>query len=189
MEQTKFVFITGPMFSGKTEELLRIEHRYTIAGKRTLTLKPKKDGRFGEGVITTHNKRSVVARDIKNFDDIFPIIANRADTIDAVFIDEIQFIDNVSIESIRYMVEQLRTDLYVSGLTLDSFRNPFPNMMSILPYADIKQLHSVCNFCGNLYARYTHRKTQESTDQVFVGGKDEYSAICQNCQIKMDGLT
>jgi thymidine kinase len=189
MGKTIFAFITGPMFSGKTEELLRIAHRYEIAGKKILVLKPKKDKRFGKGVISTHNNRSVVARDIKSFEDIYPIVSNHAEGFDAIFIDEIQFVEDVKIESIRYIVEQLKIDLFVCGLTLDSFRNPFPNMWSILPYAEIKQLHSVCNYCGDFSALFTYRKGQESTEQVFVGGKNEYSAICQTCLMKMDGYS
>jgi len=189
MDRSRFVFITGPMFSGKTEELLRIAHRYEIAGKTVLKVKPKKDGRFGEDVICTHNNNAVVAKDIRKFEDIFPIISNYAGEFDAIFIDEIQFIEEVKIEAIRYLVEELGINLFVCGLTLDSYRDPFQNMWAILPYAEIVQLEAVCSFCGCFAAKYTHRKTEKTTEQVFIGGKDEYCATCLPCLLKTDGYS
>jgi len=176
-----FVFITGPMFSGKTEELLRIKNRYSIANKPHLLFKPKKDQRYGKCIVQTHNSHAIVALEIKKFDDIFPYIANSREKIEAVFIDEIQFIESVSVDIIRELTENQGIKLYVCGLTLDSFRNPFPNMKHILPYSKIIQLTSVCSFCGDLNAEYTYRKNSENTKQVFIGASSEYSAICHNC--------
>lgn len=176
-----FKFITGPMFCGKTEELIRIATRYTIGGKRILICSPKRDDRYGAGVICTHNEKAVSAEEIIRFSDVFPKIFNHKKKFDAIFIDEIQFIQDVNIKDIRSITEGLKTDLYVAGLTLDSFREPFPEIMNVLPYAEILQLDSVCDFCGSLYAKYTHRKTTESKQQVLVGGKESYCAICVEC--------
>jgi len=176
-----FKFITGPMFCGKTEELIRIATRYTIAQNRVLVCSPKKDTRFGKGVICSHNEKALQSEEIKNFSDILPKIMNHRLRYDGIFVDEIQFVNRVNITEIRYITECLGIDLYVAGLTLDSFRVPFPEILNILPYADILHLEAVCDFCGSFSARYTYRKTAESTEQLFVGGKESYCAICSTC--------
>jgi len=174
------------MFCGKTEELLRISNRYLIAEKRVLILKPKKDDRYGTGVICTHNNKATQAIEITEFDDIFPLIFNDTRKFDAIFIDEIQFINAITIDSIRNITEKLDINLYVSGLILDSFRNPFPEILNIVPYAEILELTAVCNFCGEFTAKYTYRIIKEEKEQILVGGKDLYCAICPKC---LQGVT
>lgn len=181
MEPGKLVLITGPMFCGKTEELIRIATRYTIANKKVVMFKPKKDGRYGKGVIVAHNEQCIRAEDITKLEDIIPRLININTKIHGIFIDEIQFIENVNIKTIRYLTEEMGIDLYASGLTLDSFREPFKEILGILPYAEIIQLTSVCDFCGGFSAIYTHRKSNKPLTQVLVGGKESYCAICAKC--------
>jgi thymidine kinase len=181
MTPGKFTFITGPMFCGKTEELIRIATRYTIANKRVLVFKPKKDKRYGTGVICSHNQKALLAHEITSFHDILPKIHNHIKGYQGIFVDEIQFINDVNITEIRNITDHLGINLYVAGLTLDSFRVPFEGVLPILPYAEIIYLESVCNFCGSFSAKYTYRKSEESTEQLFVGGKEAYCAICANC--------
>lgn len=176
-----FKFITGPMFCGKTEELIRVATRYTIADKNVLLCSPKKDNRFGGGVICSHTKKTLQSEEIIKFADLLPRIANKRFCVEGIFIDEIQFIEDVNIEEIRYITEELGIDLYVAGLTLDSFRVPFPEVLNILPYADILHLESVCDICGSFSARYTYRNPEASTKQQLIGGKEMYCAICSNC--------
>jgi len=182
MDTGKAVFITGPMFCGKTEELIRIAHRYKIADKNTLILKKRGENRYGENVIVTHNNRAIKAKEINSFTEVFPVISNMATyrEINAVFIDEVQFIKDITKDNINH-VTKLGINLYMSGLTLDSFQLPFSEIIGFLPYVDIVQLESVCNFCGRFNAKYTFRNFKENTEQIFVGGIDSYKAICASC--------
>lgn len=179
----KFRLITGPMFGGKTEELLRLATRYTIAGKTIILFTSKDDTRYGDGIICTHNKKGVPARKITNFEDIFPAIMNYRKPIDAVFVDELQFINNVTAKNLFTLLETHGVSLYASGLILDSFRIPFPGMKEILPYAEVTHLNAVCDLCGNFEAIYTFRFAEDST-QVLLGGKESYCALCKDCYHK-----
>lgn len=186
MDSKDFILITGPMFSGKTEELLRIANRYQIAGKHILVLKPKKDKRYGENVVVTHDNNGVAATEIISLLDVFPLLENHRRKYDAIFIDEFQFLQDVDIDLVRDIVEVRGISLYVSGLVLDSFREPFSSMVKILPYANILQLNAVCNFCGGFSAKYTYRKTKSDESQILIGGKNLYSAICLDCLLKRE---
>jgi len=181
-----FKFITGPMFCGKTEELIRIATRYSIANKSVLICKPKKDDRYGKGVICSHNEKALQAQEIDKLEDILPKLYNYHGGYDAVFVDEIQFVKEVDISIIRGITEDLNINFYASGLTLDSFRVPFDEILNILPYAEILQLTSVCIFCGSFSAIYTCRNDETQKEQVLVGGKEVYSAICANCHQKRE---
>ena len=180
----RFVFITGPMFCGKTEELLKTAKIYRIAGKDVLVCKPKSDDRYISGSVCTHDKVSMSATELSSFNDILPILHNNAGRYSAVFVDEVQFVADVKIETIRLITEGLGIDLFVCGLTLDSFREPFEVSSAILPYAEVKQLVAVCDFCKEFNAEYTYRVSAESTDQVFVGGKESYCASCKTCYME-----
>lgn len=181
MTPGKLAFITGPMFCGKTEELIRIATRYTIAGKCILVVKPKKDQRYGDGVICSHNYKALKAREIIKLEDVLPMINNYNMGYEGLFIDELQFIENVQIDTIRTITEAYGIDFFAAGLTLDSFRVPFPEVEKILPYSEITQLKSVCDFCGCFSAIYTYRTIEGSKEQTLVGGKETYCAICSTC--------
>ena len=178
-----FIIITGPMFGGKTEELLRIANRYSIAGKNIVLVTPKKDTRYGVGTVCTHNKQGVQAKTISSIEDIFPIISNSYKKIDAIFIDELQFVENLNIKDIRHITETCGISIYASCLILDSFRNPFSGIDSILPYAEIKYLKAVCDLCGNFEAVYTYRFSNDG-EQFMLGGKEQYCALCKGCYFK-----
>lgn len=182
---SKLVFITGPMFCGKTEELLRLAKRYEIANKKILVFKPGIDIRYGDDVICSHNKKARTAISIKKFDDIFPYIFNSYQKVDAIFIDEIQFVEEITFDKIKYITEDVGIPIYSAGLTLDSFRVPFPNVMALLPWAEIKQLESVCTFCDSFSAKYTYRLSTKD-NQILVGGIEEYCAICSTCLKKKE---
>jgi thymidine kinase len=180
----KFNLITGPMFSGKTEELLRIANLYKIANKKILICKPKKDDRYGESVVCTHSNTACTAKDITYVRDIFPVLANSFDSYDAIFIDEFQFLEDVDMKDIFVLTEEYKVDVYVCGLVLDSFRKPFESMEKILPYASVTEFCAVCDNCGNFEGKYTFR-LGNSCDQVYLGGKDTYNALCKDCFLKL----
>lgn len=178
------LFITGPMFSGKTSELLRIFSNYDVAKKRALIVKPFKDSRYGKDVVKTHEGFVITAKNIVSIKDVFPILSNAELAglpIEAVFVDEAQFIEDLCKETIFLITETYKCNLYMSGLTLDSFREPFPNIIPVLPFVTIKQLTAVCSFCGSFNAVFTVRNSIDNSEQVFIGGIKEYSASCRSC--------
>lgn len=184
----ELTFISGPMFSGKTEELLRIANRYVIAGEHILMYKPKRDDRYGEGVIKTHNNKAMVAQEIKSLYSINTDLANRSlgnnPLPAAIFIDEVQFLDSSDIDVfLTEVVDKCKVNVYCCGLLLDSYRIPFQTSEKLLVHATkIKMCTAVCNRCGCFDAIYTYRKPEAgSSDQVLIGGSDMYQALCADC--------
>ena len=183
MQRTgRFVFITGPMFSGKTEELLNIYKRYILAGKTVLLFKPSIDDRFLAECVNTHTGASESAIPISELDQIFPYIFSTDAEVSAVLIDEVQFV-SLDMADVFTITEQNGIDLIVCGLSLDAFRVPFETSAKILPYAEVIQKKSVCMGCGSFDAVYTKRLTKEF-DKIVVGGADKYTVLCRECYLK-----
>lgn len=185
-----FYFYTGPMFSGKTEELLRIRNLYVIADKNVLTFTPKKDTRGGTGFLLSHANKAVKATPITHVADVYPEIENYPGNIDAIFIDEIQFISlgdvlqQAAAPKFVYGILERGINLYVSGLILDCFRNAFSTSRFLLPYANkIELFKAVCDNCGNFSGEFTYRTIEDKAQEV-VGGKDIYKALCKDCYKK-----
>ena len=178
----RFVFITGPMFSGKTEELLNIYKRYILAGKSVLLFKPAIDDRFVAECVNTHGGVSERAIPISDLSQVFPYLFSDDIEVAAVLIDEIQFI-SLDIADIFTITEQHGIDLIVCGLNLDSCRLPFETTAKIHPYAEVIQKTSVCMGCGSFDAVYTKRLTSE-IDKIVVGGADKYTVLCRECYLK-----
>lgn len=183
MQKTgRFVFITGPMFSGKTEELLNIYKRYILAGKSVLLFKPAIDNRFVAECVNTHCGVSEAAVPICDLAQVFPYLFSYDTEISAVLIDEVQFI-SLDVADVFTITEQNGIDLIVCGLSLDAFRVPFETSAKILPYAEVIQKKSVCMGCGSFDAVYTKRLTGE-TDKIVVGGSEKYTVLCRECYLK-----
>ena len=169
--------ICGPMFSGKTEELIRRLKRALIAKNKILVFKPKIDNRYSDNHIVSHDNNSIESVAIKNGHekDIIKLSKN----INIIGIDEIQFF-NVEIVSICINMANQGKRIIISGLDKDFKGNPFgiiPNILCESEY--ITKLNAICNICGN-YAFFTRRISRDK-NQVLLGKSDIYEANCRNC--------
>src|SRR5574344_755971 len=88
-------FITGPMFAGKSEELIRRLHRLDYAHKKYLVFKPDIDNRYSEGDVESHLHNKVKCIPIKKAEDILPYVKG---PVDVIAIDEVQFLDDKIVE-------------------------------------------------------------------------------------------
>lgn len=179
--------IVGPMFSGKTTELLRIMDRELIAKRNSLLFKPKIDNRYSEESVINHNgfgKEAVIAEDAQHILEVFSNI-NAEKKVINIFIDEIQFFASDILKIIEE-IRQLGVNVYVSGLNQTYKGEPFPfkdnnnhigYLMAISDY--VISIDAVCNVCGNK-ATKTYRLGSD-TETVIVGGPDKYQARCVNC--------
>lgn len=200
---------TGPMFSGKTSELLTQAERLIVAGETQgidfLVFNHASDLRYGDNVIASHGKTSLEAIPAKSSKDIFDIIFdfNNQNQITlkecrhlltTIFIDEAQFFDhNLStvIEFIdRYYLDNLgqNINIYCAGLDMDFRGEPFGPMPDILAKANkINKFVAVCKECEKgtpRNAQYTQRlidgKPACFDDPiVLVGASESYTARCQ----------
>jgi thymidine kinase len=167
--------ITGSMFSGKTEELIRRLRRAQFAGLKVEIFKSSFDKRYSETRIVSHDEKSILSTPVDNASSILLLSGG----VDVVGIDEAQFFDDHIVEVCNIMADSgLR--VVVAGLDMDFMGNPFGPMPALLSVAEyITKLHAICMNCGNL-AQYSYRKSGE--DQLVVlGEKDKYSPLCRKC--------
>lgn len=167
--------ITGSMFSGKTEELIRRLRRAQFAGLRVEIFKSSLDKRYSENRVVSHDENSIVSTPVDNPSAILLL----AGGVDAVGIDEAQFFDDSIVEVCNTLADN-GTRVVIAGLDMDFMRNPFGPMPKLLAVAEfITKVHAICMRCGNL-AEYSFRKSEES-QVVLLGEKDKYEPLCRNC--------
>lgn len=175
--------ITGSMFSGKTEELIRRLRRARFAGLRVEIFKPTVDNRYSGTMIVSHDDKSIVSTPVENAASILLL----ADNVDVVGIDEAQFFDNSVVEACNKLADS-GVRVVVAGLDMDFMGNPFGPMPALLAIAEyITKVHAICMHCGSL-AQFSHRKSEES-QVVVLGEKDKYEPLCRECYIKATSKT
>lgn len=168
--------ICGPMFSGKTEELLRRVRRAQIAKQEVQIFKPKIDNRYHETDVVSHIGQSIPAIAVR---DSKELMKNVAKDTKVIGIDEIQFFDT----EICGLVSDLANKgvrVICAGLDQDHMGIPFgpiPYLLAIADEAD--KVHAVCTVCG-MAATKTLRINSEVDDKIFIGEKDSYEARCRN---------
>ena len=172
----KIHLIMGPMFSGKTTELLRIYNRFRIANKLCILVKYKNDNRYdNDNKVVTHNNKCNDAQfACTHLSDIFR--NKKLIEADIICIDEIQFFPDADI--ICDMWANNGKTVVVSGLNGDYKREPFEIISKLIPKSEnITLLNAVCKETGK-EAYFTKRKT-ESKDKLLIGGEEIYDAVCR----------
>jgi len=168
--------ICGPMFSGKSEELIRRIRRAEIARLRIQIFKHAIDQRYEAGSIVSHNQQSLPSAPVSCSDEILRQVDDRTEV---VAIDEGQFFDSGLVEVCNRLAN-LGKRIIVAGLETD-FRGapfgPMPEMMAVAEYVT-KQL-AICIQCGEP-ANFNQRLTA-SRDQIVVGALGTYEARCRRC--------
>lgn len=174
--------ITGPMFAGKSEELIRRIKRLEYAHKKTLVFKPKIDNRYSENEIVSHSKIKTHSINIETAQDILKYVDR--DT-EAVVIDEVQFLDH----EIVHVVEDLANRgirVIVAGLDRDFRGEPFQNMPELLALAeDVTKLTAICMRCGAPATRTQRLVNGEPASYddpiIIVGASESYEPRCRHC--------
>jgi len=174
--------ISGSMFSGKTEELIRRLKRVKIANLKAEIFKPSVDTRYDEIKIVSHDENKIQSTPVANSQTILLL----AQDVDVVGIDEAQFFD----DQITTVCEQLALKgmrVIVAGLDMDYRGQPFGQMPRLLAIADyITKLHAICVKCGNI-ANVSYRKVAADS-QVLLGEKDIYEPRCRVCASLGDSI-
>jgi len=167
--------ITGSMFSGKTEELIRRLRRAQYAGLRVEIFKPSLDKRYSENRVVSHDDKSIISTPVDHASAILLLSGN----VNVVGIDEAQFFDNSIVEVCNKLADN-GIRVVVAGLDMDFMGNPFGPIPALLAVAEyVTKVHAICMRCGNL-AQYSFRKSDE--DQVVVLGEtDKYEPLCRSC--------
>jgi thymidine kinase len=167
--------ITGSMFSGKTEELIRRLNRAKIAKQKVEIFKPAMDDRFSEIRIVTHDEHAILSTPVQSASQILLMIND----VNVVGIDEAQFFDPEIITVCNIMANN-GIRVIVAGLDMDYSGMPFGPMPNLIAIADdVTKLHAICMDCGDL-AHYSFRITKDE-HQVLIGEKEAYEPLCRKC--------
>jgi len=166
--------ILGPMFSGKSTELIRRLKRYEVAQYKVLIVKYAKDTRYDETSIATHDRQLLPAVSATKLTHL----TCRARDYDVIGVDEAQFFPDV----LEWSEEMANCGKVVLLAALDGTfqRKPFPNILELVALAEnVIKLSAVCMNCFG-EAAYTKRTSEEEGIEV-IGGADKYMAVCRNC--------
>lgn len=167
--------ISGSMFSGKTEELIRRLNRARIANLNVEIFKPGIDVRYDEEDIVSHNRNSIRSTPVNMAEEILLYSGN----CDVVGIDEAQFFDEALVEVVNKLANNGKR-VIIAGLDMDFNGRPFgpmPQLMAIAEY--VTKVHAICVNCGNI-AHFSFRKSA-SENQILLGEHDVYEARCRGC--------
>jgi thymidine kinase len=167
--------ISGCMFSGKTEELIRRLRRAQIAKQKVSIFKPSIDTRYSVDRIVSHSEQTLGSVVVGSANEIL----EKVDDAQVVGIDEAQFFSSNLVDVCNMLADQGRR-VIVAGLDQDYRGQPFEPMPHLLAIAEyITKTLAICVICGNPADR-TQRITHEQ-ERVVVGAKDVYEARCRRC--------
>lgn len=177
--------ITGPMFAGKTSELIKRIERQAYAKKKVALFKPSIDDRYSREEVVAHNglryRAYVVPTSNEGVEEIARLI--RRGRFDVVGVDEVQFFPVKIVKMLNNLAD---SGIYViaSGLNLDFKAEPFPVMRELLVRADnVVYLTAVCTVCGRPATRSQRlidgKPAPRDSPVILVGGRESYEARCR----------
>jgi len=180
--------ITGPMFSNKSGELLRLATVHRIAGRRVGLFKHSLDDRYdGAQSISTHGGLSMAAEPVSSSLQVALMVAG----VDVVAIDEAQFFDDGLARVAAKLLEDGIT-VFVAGLDRNFKGEPFGPMPALMALADdVMKLRAVCMKCRSLEGTMTQRlidgrPASRNSPIIQIGAAEAYEARCRDCHEVLD---
>ncbi|MDX1608196.1 MAG: thymidine kinase [Candidatus Spechtbacterales bacterium] len=179
MKKGRLTAIVGCMFSGKTEELVRLVRREKYANRKALFFKPDIDTRYSKDKVVSHSgvEEDATCISVEKPDAIFEYIT---DDIDVVGIEEVQFFCPEILSVVNELIER-GVDIFVCGLDLDYRGELFGQTHKLMALADKGlKLSAICmvDGCGNKASRTQRLSKEEGT--VVIGETDKYQARCRD---------
>jgi thymidine kinase len=171
--------ITGPMFSGKSEELIRRLKHAQLARLRVASFKPDIDLRYEADAIYSHSAQRIEAIAVRDVERLRAALSSVLETVDVVGIDEAQFFDDALVGLAMELVHAGKR-VVLAGLDTTFAGKPFAPMPALMAIADeVVKLSAVCMVCG-APAIHTQR-LGTSRQLVVVGATGVYEARCRAC--------
>lgn len=168
--------ICGPMFSGKTEELIRRIRRAQIANLNVKIFKPQIDVRYHPQNVVSHDENRLDSVAVKLAEEI----AGVEREVQVVGIDEGQFFD-LQLTDVCQRLALKGKRVIVAGLDMDYLGKPFGPMPALLAVAEyVTKVHAICPHCGNL-ATHSYRLVTREDAQFLLGEKGHYEPRCRVC--------
>jgi len=175
--------ISGVMFSGKSEELIRRVRRAIIARRKVQVFKSHLDSRYtGLYAVTSHDGREIEAVPVDQAAEIFRLV--KPDT-ELVAIDEAQFLDD-EIVTVASALAARGVRVILAGTDTDFRGEPFGPMGRLLAIAEsVEKLQAICVICGDLATRNQRlvdgKPARYDSPTILVGGRESYEARCRHC--------
>ena len=181
--------ISGSMFSGKTEELIRRSRRALYARRRVQVFKHALETRSDEGEIRSHNGVPHEAVPVGSSEELLEMVDPETDVVS---IEEAQFFDDGIVEVCRGLADG-GYDVISAGLDMDFRGEPFGPMPHLLAEADeVVKLRAICARCGRDAARSQRlidgRPAPASAPIILVGAEESYEARCRHCHDVPEGV-
>jgi len=169
--------ICGPMFSGKTEELIRRLRRALYARQTVRVFKPKMDTRYAEVEIVSHSHQRLEAESIEDPCEIL----NQQKNVEVIGIDEAQFFDSQLVDVTEILAKNGKR-VILAGLDQDYQGMPFGSMPTLLANAEfVTKTLAICVVCGNPAGR--SQRFLQAQSQVLIGAHENYEARCRRCHV------
>ncbi len=182
--------IIGPMFSGKTTELIRIYNKYNITtpnskeNSQIMVINHISDKRYSNDSVCSHNLEQINSISLKNLNDYYSLFKNGyEDCNNIILIDEAQFFEDLY-DFCKNIVDTTNKTIYVFGLSGDYKREKFGQILDLIPIADnIKHLKALCYNCQIFKEASFTKRVVNDKKQISVGGNDKYIAVCRDCYL------
>lgn len=176
--------IAGPMYCGKTEELIRQVKRATIGRKKVQVFNHLIDDRYGKTKrLHSHNGQSHDSQKVRSAAELLKAIEKNTEII---AVDEAQWFGEELVRVVEMLLDQGKK-VIVAGLAMTFDRKPFVPIPTLMTMADrVTKLSAICTVCGEeavFHKRITRGKTVDSliSDPSLVGKTDVYEARCRGC--------
>jgi thymidine kinase len=171
--------IIGPMFSGKTSTLIQLYRNFKLTSKKICVINYAQDIRYDKTKMSSHDKEMINCNNLLYLSELKQEIINENDVF---LINEGQFFNDLK-EIVLKLVEKYNKIVYVCGLDSDFKRNPFEQIIKLIPYADeVIKKYSICVLCKNgNRALFSYRLTNENNIKVI--GSDNYIPLCRKCYL------
>lgn len=167
--------ISGSMFSGKTEELIRRIRRAQIAKQKVEIYKPVIDDRYAKEKVVSHDSNAINSVPVATSSEILKLMKDA----DVVAIDEVQFFD-LGVVDVCISLANKGIRVITAGLDKDYLGKPFGPMPALMASAEyVTKVHAVCMRCGAL-ANFSHRISQDES-LIVLGEKNNYEPLCREC--------
>lgn len=167
--------VCGPMFSGKTEELIRRLKRARIAKQNVQIFKPAHDVRYSEDEVVSHDDNSLESEVVHSPSQIILLAAGA----DVIGIDEAQFFDVSIVEVCQELADQGKR-VIVAGLDQDYMREPFLPISKIMSVAEfVTKLSAICVKCGGQAAH--SQRLVSGKGRFLLGAREAYEPRCRGC--------
>lgn len=170
--------IIGPMFSGKSTELIRRCRRLESIGKQVLIVNSSKDTRCGN-MVQTHDKKQIIAIKVDSIKDI--VNCKEFQSCQVIAIDEAQFFTDLK-DTAPLLCFNHNKEVIICGLDGDFNQKKFGEILDLIPLATkVDKLSGYCGLCNNkTEGHFTIRRNSDFSQQELIGASDIYMCVCKD---------